>query len=340
MKKTRRLVAPMIGFLAACGSAPSSEAPARAPGPPLAAASTPAEAATSRGDPEVDRAVAAIKASDFRSARAALEQALQKNPKNGPAAYYLGVALENLGDKTGAEQKYKDAMQLAPDLAEAAVNLGALYLDASRFDDALEVTKKGLARRNDDPALHANMAMALRSTGDKQGALAHYELAVKVIGDNAELRLAYGSLLLETGNKARAATELKAALDAAGSNRALVASIGRMLGSAGAFADCVSALDRAIGAGDDAELRVRRGLCRHALKDDSGARTDFETATKLYPKFAPAHYYYAESLLAAGSAAQAAREFEAATLAAPASELGKKAKGQAEAARKAAKKGK
>jgi Tfp pilus assembly protein PilF len=250
----------------------------------------------------------------------------------------MGVALENLGDKSGAEQKYKDAMQFAPDLAEAAVNLGALYLDTNRYDDALEVTKKGLARRNDDPALHANMAMALRGAGDKQGALSHYELAVKVIGDNADLRYAYGSLLLETGNKTRAATELKAALDSAGGNRALVASIGRLLGSAGAFADCISALDRAIASGDDAELRVRRGLCRHALKDEAGAKSDFETATKIDAHFAPGHYYLAESLLAAGNAAQAAKEFDATAAAAPTSDLGKKAKGQAEAARKAAKK--
>jgi Tfp pilus assembly protein PilF len=329
----------VLAFISACGSSPPPEAQT-APPPVTASQTEPTPPREPAAGAEVDRAIAAIKANDFRSAKAALEQALKNNPKNGTASYYMGVALENLGDKQGAEQSYKDALANAPDIAEASVNLGALYLDASRWDDAVDVTKKGLARRTSDPALHANMAMALRGKGDKEGAVAHYEQAVKVVGDNADLRFAYGSLLLETGNKARATTELKAALGAAGNNRALLASIGRLLGSAGAFADCVAALDRAIGAADDAELRVRRGLCRHSLHDESGAKNDFEAATKLDAKFAPAHYYLGESLLANGSAAQAAKEFDAAATAAPSSELGKKAKAQADAARKAPRKAK
>jgi tetratricopeptide (TPR) repeat protein len=286
---------------------------------------------------EVERAIASIKAGDYRSAKAALEQALRKNPKDGTASYYMGVALENLGDKAGAEQKYKDAMENAPDLAEAAVNLGALYLDQSKWDDAIAVTQKGLLKRTEDPALHANMAVALRGKGDKEGAAAEYERAVKVVGDNPDLRFAYGSLLLEMGNKAKAATELKAALGAAGSNRALLASIGRLLGPAGAYADCVSALDRAIAAGDDPELRVRRGVCRHSLKDEAGAKADYEAAIKLNPKYAPAHYYLAESLRASGEAPAAIKEFETAHSLEPSSALGKKSKEQAEATRKAPK---
>jgi len=336
-----------LGLCACGGSAPPPQEPAPSTTPPAVppsmgggapAETSPSAAGTDKGGPEVDRAIAAIKANDFRSAKAACEQALHKNPKNGMASYYMGVALENLGDKGGAEQHYKNAMTNSPDLAEAAVNLGAFYLDGKRWDDAIEVTQKGLVKRPDDPALHANMAFALRGKGDKTGASAEYERAIKVVGDNAELRFAYGTLLLEMGNKPKAATELKGALASAGSNRALLASIGRSLGSAGAFAECVSALDKAITAGDDVELRVRRGLCRHSLKDESGAKSDFEAALKIDPKFGPAHYYLGESLLATGNATQAVKEFEAAHAANPQSELGKKAKEQAEAARKAAKK--
>jgi tetratricopeptide (TPR) repeat protein len=336
----------LLFVLSACGG--SDPAPAAPTSTPPALPPSMAESPPSKGDqpapggekttPEVDRAIASIKANDFKSAKGALEQALAKNPKNGTASYYLGVALENLGDKPGAEQKYKDAMSNAPDLVEAAINLGALYLDQSKWDDAIAVTQKGLAKRSDDPALHANMAMALRGKGDKEGAAVEYEKAVKVVGDNPDLRYAYGELLLQMGNKPKAAIELKGALAAAGSNRALLASIGRLLGSAGAFADCVAALDKAISVGDNAELRVRRGLCRHSMKDESGAKSDFEAAIKADPKFGPAHYYLGESLLAAGESAKAAKEFDAAATAAPQSELGKKAKAQAEAARKNPKK--
>jgi tetratricopeptide (TPR) repeat protein len=349
MKTTLRSLVLLLALSACGGSEPAPAAPASTPPslPPSMAASPPSkgdqpapasESPKGEKSPEVDRAIASIKANDFKSAKGALEQALAKNPKNGTASYYLGVALENLGDKPGAEQKYKDAMSNAPDLVEAAINLGALYLDQSKWDDAVAVTQKGLAKRPDDPALHANMAMALRGKGDKEGAAVEYEKAVKVVGDNPDLRYAYGELLLQMGNKPKAAVELKGALASAGSNRALLASIGRLLGSAGAFADCVAALDKAISAGDDAELRVRRGLCRHSMKDESGAKSDFEAAIKADPKFAPAHYYLGESLLASGDSAKALKEFDAAATAAPQSELGKKAKAQAEAARKNPKK--
>jgi tetratricopeptide (TPR) repeat protein len=317
---------------------PANPTPAPSLPPSMAGGSSGSSGSSSpKAGPEVERAIAAIKAGDFRSAKAAAEQALQKNPKDGTASYYLGVALENLGDKSGAEQRYKDAVANAPELAEAAINLGALYLDQSKWDDAIAVTQKALVKRTDDPALHANMAVALRGKGDKQGAAAEYERAVKVVGDNPDLRFGYGSLLLEMGNKDRAATELKAALGSAGSNRALLASIGRLLGPAGAYADCVSAFDKAIAGGDDPELRVRRGVCRHSLKDEAGAKSDYEAALKLNPKYAPGHYYLGESLKAAGDTAQAIKEFEAAYQLDPGSPLGKKSKEQADATRKGGK---
>jgi tetratricopeptide (TPR) repeat protein len=332
----------MMLALASCGgqaAEPPPSSPAAPPSlPPSMSGSGSSQASSGeKASPEVERAIAAIKAGDYRSAKAALEQALHKNPKDGTASYYMGVSLENLGDKPGAEQRYKEAIANAPEVAEAAINLGALYLDQNKWDDAIAVTQKALVKRTEDPALHANMAMALRGKGDKQGAAAEYEHAVKVVGDNAELRYAYGSLLLEMGNKDRAATELKAALSSAGSNRALLASIGRLLGPAGAYADCISALDKAISAGDDAELRVRRGVCRHSMKDEAGAKADYEAALKLNPKYAPGHYYLGESLKASGDTAQAIKEFEAAHTLDPSSSLGKKSKEQADAARKGGK---
>jgi Flp pilus assembly protein TadD len=290
------------------------------------------------GSPEVSRGVAAIKANDFKTAKAALEKALEKNPKDGTASYYLGVSLENLGDKQGAEKRYQDAIAYAPDLAEASINLGALYLDMNRPDDAITVTRAALVRRPTDPVLHANLAFALRAKGDKEGAAAEYQKASGAMNDNPELRVGYAELLLDLGRKDQAAAELKRTLDAAGSNRPLLASVGRLLGAAGAYADCVAAFDRAIAAGDHAELRVRRGVCRHELKDEAGAKADYEAALKLDPKFPPAHYYLGESLLDAGKKAEGIKELDLAAAAAPTSEIGKKARERADSARHAGKK--
>ena len=97
----------------------------------------------------------------------------------------------------------------------------------------------------------------------------------------------------------RAAEQLKKALDGSKDDAALLVTLGRMLGSAKAFGDCVRALDRAIKIkATDPEWFVRRGTCKHQLKDDDGEQSDYEAALKIDARFAPAHYYLGLSHLA------------------------------------------
>lgn len=308
------------------GSAPSAEYAER---PISVEGQAPAGASA-----EIEKATSAIEAGDFPRAKALLEGVLQRDPSHGTAAYYLGVVLESLDDAAGAEQRYRDALRLNPELAEAAINLGALYIDGGRFDEAVEVSRGALKKRANDAALQANLAMALQGQGKTDDALAEYARAVQAAGDNATLRFQYASLLLESGKKPQAADELRSALRSAGTDRALLASIGRGLGAASAFSDCVTAFDRAIEAGDAAELRVGRGLCRHSLDDEAAARADFASAVALAPESAPAHYYLGRSLLALGQRKEAIASLETAARLAKDSPLAKKALEEAAAARK------
>lgn len=283
---------------------------------------------------DLDRAVALVQAGEPAKARPLLESIVERRPRDPQAAYYLGVALEAGGDAAGAEKRYRDALALAPDLAEAAVNLGALLIDASRWEQATSITRAALAKRPDDAGLHANLALALQGAGDRDGAAAEYAKAVRLAPDDARLRFGQGTLLTELGRKDEAKSALAAALAKAGGDRALVASVAHALARVGAFAECVSGFDRAIAAGDAAELRVERGLCRHGAKDEAGARDDFAAAAKLDPKYAPAQYYLGESLVAAGKRAEAAKAFDAAATLAGDSPLARRAREQAARARK------
>lgn len=293
-----------------------------------------ADSRASADPAEIERAARLIEAGQFEAARAILEEAIQRQPSHGAAAYYLGVALEGLGDPSGAAERYRDALKLEPDLAEAAINLGALYIDAGRFDDAVRVTNAALGKRPHEPALLTNLALALEGQGKKDAALAAYAKALKGAEGNAALRFQYASLLLETGDKDRAIEALKAALTGAADDRALLASIGRALGTAGAFADCVTALDRAIAVGDAADLRIGRGLCRHSLEDEPGAKQDFEKAVQLAPEYAPGHYYLGRSLLSLGKRDAGIRSLEKAASLAKDTPLASKAREEAAAARK------
>src|SRR5262249_47001381 len=129
-----------------------------------------------------------------------------------------------------------------------------------------------------------------------ENASKQYEAAIAK-GDNAQLQFAYGELLLGAKQPDKAAEHLRKALDGAGDDTGMLVTLGRDLAYAKAFGDCVKAFDRALKSKEEPEWLVRRGTCRHELKDEPGARTDYQAAMKADPKFAAAHYYMGLSLL-------------------------------------------
>lgn len=283
-------------------------------------------AATGAAKTELDRGIEYIKNERFDDAKAHLQKALEIKPDSAEAAYYLGLAQDRTGDRKGAEESYRRALKGDPALAEAAVNLGAIYLeDPPRPDEAIAVLKPALAKAAEPGRLHQNLAYAYSLKKDYASAGKHYEAALAK-GESAELRFAYGAMLMEAKNPEKAAEQLKLALAAAGDDPALIASIGRMLGPAKAYAECVKAFDRAIKLKPDvAELYVRRGTCRHELKDEQGARADYEAAIKVDPKFAPAHYYLGMSYVVDKKIQSARAAFEQAAKLGQGTEIGERA---------------
>jgi Flp pilus assembly protein TadD len=258
---------------------------------------------------ELERGIAYIKNEKYAEAKEHFQKAIAVKPT--PSAYtYLGIACEKTGDRPGAESAYKSALSVDPGFVEAAQNLAALYLDdPPRPDDAIAVLKPALAK-SPDPRLFQNLGFALGLKGDVEGAGKAYESALAK-GEDPQVRFAWGALLLEHKQPEKAAEQLKKALDAAKDDPPLLVSIGRMLGSAKAFGDCVRAFDRAIKIkGSDPEFFVRRGTCKHELKDEDGAQKDYEAAIKIDAKFAAAHYYLGLSHLSQKNKLKATVELE------------------------------
>jgi len=156
-------LAVLFGALAsvACGSAtPAPEAP-----PPALDDPAPAAAADQSAKPsskQVEEGIEAIKAQDFAKAKTLLSAAHRESPKDPQAAFYLGVALEGLGDATGAAAAYKDALALDPKLTEASVNLSALLLDQKDAAGALSAADVGLKTAPKQPDLLLNRALRWR----------------------------------------------------------------------------------------------------------------------------------------------------------------------------------
>jgi Tfp pilus assembly protein PilF len=259
----------------------------------------------------VERGARALEAGNAKEAKPAFEAALAKNPNDAEALYYLGVLAEQSGDKAKASAQYQAALVAKPALEAASINLGALHIDAQKWDDALRVTRDALKLSRSSAGLQANLAIALAGQGghEEESGKA-FEAAEKLAPKDAMIVLTHGQWLGKWKQTDAAKQKLRAAADLAGDDVGLLASAGFELKNVGAFGDCIKVLDKAIAKRDAAELRTYRALCRLGDKDKPGALTDLQAATSKEPNYAPAHFYLGGRLAEDGKRAEAQRAYE------------------------------
>lgn len=293
--------------LSACGgSAPPPATPSEPPSladDDQAASAGPAAPSSSK----VKEGMDAIQAQDFAKAKTALAAAVKETPKDPQAWFYLGVAVEGLGDGKEAATDYGQALKLDPKLTEASTNLSGVLLDSGDAAGARAAAEAGLKVAPKSPALLRNLAVALDAADDK-GAIAAFKAAVAAAPKDHEVRYLYAESLVRFKDESGAIAELKPLM--AGDDVAVLASVARLLGKLRAFDDCVTTLGNAIAKKDVAELRVQRGICQHGKKDDKAAEADFVAAAAADPKFAPAHYYLGQHKRAQGDMKAAKAELQ------------------------------
>jgi tetratricopeptide (TPR) repeat protein len=323
-RSKRAFVAFGILSLVGCSNPPKPVDPVLTADPPLGGAEGMSSGTAST---ELQRAIAYIKNAKYDEAKTHLEAALAEKPDQAEANYYMGVTTEMLGDKKGAEPFYKKALAADAGLVEAATNLAALYLDEPpRPDEAIAVLTKALAKTPDDVNLNQNLGFAYGIKKDYANAGKAYEAALAK-GENAQTRFSYGALLFEANDLPKAAEQLKKALDGTKDDAPLFVTLGRLLGKTGAYAECVRAFDQALKIKTDPEWLVRRGTCKHELKDEPAARADYEAATKADPKYAAGFYYLGMSYsLDKKSRASAIAALQQAAKAGEGTDIGKNAK--------------
>lgn len=298
---------------AACSATPPPKPAELAADPPL---DEHGQVASGEDATELQRAIAFVKNEKWAEAKEHASIVLSHRPDDPEANYYLGVAEDRLGHRDEAVAAYKKALAKDPTFTEAASNLAATLLDPpAKPDEAIEVMQGVLAKTPGDVPLLRNLAYAYGLKGDVANAGKYYD-AVLAKGEDAQVRLAYAQLLLDAKQPEKATPHLEKALASTGDDGPVLATIGMLLGFTKSYGSCVAAYDRALKTkATQPEWLTRRGTCRHGLKDDAGAKADFEAAVKADPSYAAAHFYLGEALLAEKKRAGAIDELKkAATL--------------------------
>jgi predicted TPR repeat methyltransferase len=99
---------------------------------------------------------------------------------------WLAVAglCNEIGDKTTAEQAYRAALELDPDLAEASAALGLLYLENRRFEDGARLLRTAVERGVATVAIHACFGQTLFQLGEFSEAATALEHAARALPDS------------------------------------------------------------------------------------------------------------------------------------------------------------
>lgn len=133
--------------------------------------------------PEKDRQIAEVVAlraeiagGDGATAeqRAALEQLLERDPKNAALLARLGAMYRRI-DPLKSQDYYYRALKIEPGNSKFAIGYAAALIQGRRFAEAVPILREVIARTPDEYLAHANLALALYELKDFRAAITEYE---------------------------------------------------------------------------------------------------------------------------------------------------------------------
>ncbi len=139
----------------------------------LAAASAPVEAALEKADLMI-ACGDACKAADWLAA------IRERWPADARLAHRQGRACYHAGALEAARKSLREAVERAPDLAEAWFHLGLVEQDLRRPDEAAAAYRSALAIRPDLFEAALNLGISLQASGAMEAALDAYACAVRL----------------------------------------------------------------------------------------------------------------------------------------------------------------
>jgi tetratricopeptide (TPR) repeat protein len=106
----------------------------------------------------------------------AYKNAIRIRPNYAEAHFALGFAYYKLGRYQESIEACKQAIRIKPDYADAYNNLGVSYGNLGRWPEAIEAYKNVVRIKPDYTDAHVNLANAYLAIGDKNSAMAEYNI--------------------------------------------------------------------------------------------------------------------------------------------------------------------
>ena len=218
-----------------------------------------------------------------------------------------GLKAKASGDLEAATREFRMVADMAPGLAPAWVNLGAVYLARKDYSDAIPALRKALEINSDLPGAQEMLGSALLAQGFAAEAVPHLE--------KAQAHDLLGVALLESGRPRDAVEHLEAALLKRPGDPDLLYYLGQA--HARLSADAFETIRR--NHSQSARAEELLGEQMQSRGDSQAAEQHFRAALVARPDLRGVHYALGELYVASGDYERAEIEFRAETHIAPGS---------------------
>jgi tetratricopeptide (TPR) repeat protein len=169
---------------------------------------------------------------DYADAIKWLEKAVEFEPKNSEAWYYLGRAYYSQTRVPDAKNAFLTVLKLEPYHSKAENNLGLIFESEAKPDEALVAYRNAINWQEHSPTPseqpYLNLGSLLLEQGSASDALPPLEKAVQIAPNNALCHLKLGSARLRLGKLKEAQPELEEAARLQPENAAAHFQLGRL----------------------------------------------------------------------------------------------------------------
>jgi Flp pilus assembly protein TadD len=227
----------------------------------------------------------------------------------GRAHYDRAQVRASQGDVRGAALAYEAAVRFVPDFAEAHSNLGNLYLQSGRHDDALRAFATAIRVKPDLAPVYCNLAAVLIDLGLCDEAIAASQTALRLAPDLYEAHVNLYQAYRRSGRAREALASARRAAELRPNPQAYV-NLGDAASNLDAFDLAFDADRRALALDATcAEAHSNLGALYHLTGHYAEAIAACETAIALRPDFVEPHVNLALSLLIRGDFARGWDEY-------------------------------
>ena len=211
-------------------------------------------------------------------------------PQDAEAHLNLGNTLQELGQFDASVASYQRVIALKPDYAEAHYNLGSTLQRMGRLDEAVASYTQAVALKPENALAHNNMGNTLAALGRLEDALASYAQAIALKPDYALAHNNLGNMLTALGKLDEAENSYNQSIALNPNFAEAQNNLGSTLQKLGRLEESEAHFRRAIALNPDfAEAHYNLGSTLQRIGRLDEAETSYKEAIALKPSYAKAH---------------------------------------------------